>query len=83
MNSFILGVALLLVSVVAASASECPKLQAQIDKELGQRFDGQAAVARAAAAEANALHKAGSHAESVKKYDEAAKAAGMKLEHKK
>jgi hypothetical protein len=33
--------------------------------------------------EANALHKAGKHAESVAKYDEAAKTANVTLQHKK
>ena len=33
--------------------------------------------------QASALHTSGKHAESVAKYDEAAKAVGVKLEHKK
>jgi hypothetical protein len=33
--------------------------------------------------EANALHQQGKHAESVAKYDEAAKTIGVTLEHKK
>ncbi len=83
MSSLLLTLVVLVVWTVAASASECPLLQAQIDKEFGRRFDKQATNARALAAEANALHKAGKHADSVKKYDEAAKEAGLMLEHKK
>jgi hypothetical protein len=45
--------------------------------------DGAAYQAREAKKQAAALHKSGKHAESVAKYDEAAKAAGLKLEHKK
>jgi len=48
-------------------------LQAQIDAAVGTRYDSNAARAKALAAEAWALHQAGKHAESVAKYDEAAK----------
>jgi 3-methyladenine DNA glycosylase AlkD len=37
---------------------------------------------RQLAAQAWALHQAGKHEESVAKYDEAAKAAGITLQHK-
>lgn len=83
MKAVFLGLALLAMSAVAASAFECPTLQAQIDKELGKRFDKNAGAARSIARQAEALHKAGKHAESVKMYDEAAKAGGIKLTHKK
>jgi hypothetical protein len=83
MKAIVLGVSLLMVSAAAAGAGECPALQAQIDKEFGKRFDRTAATARATAAEAMTLHRAGKHADSVKKYDDAAKAGGMELMHKK
>ena len=77
--------ALVLVAWVAAPAlaSQCPMLQAQIDKAIGNRFDPGAANARSIAAQAQALHNSGKHAESEAKYDEAAKAAGITLEMKK
>jgi hypothetical protein len=76
--------ALILVASVAgpALANECPTLQAQMDAALGQRYDPNAANAKQLAAQAWALHQAGKHAESVAKYDEAAKAAGITLKHK-
>lgn len=64
---------------LSAGASQCPKLQAQIDTELGKRFDRTASDARTIAAQAAALHRAGKHAESEKMYHEAAKAGGVKL----
>lgn len=67
---------------LSASASQCPKLGAQIDKELGKRFDKTASGARTMAAQASALHRAGKHAESEKMYQEAAKAGGVKLDMK-
>jgi len=67
---------------LAAGASQCPMLGAQIDKALGQRFDKTASNARNMAAQAAGLHKAGKHAESEKMYQEAAKAGGVKLEMK-
>lgn len=82
MKAIVLGVSLLMVSAAAAGAGECPALQAQIDKEFGKRFDKSAAAAKALAAEGMALHRAGKHAESVAKYDEAAKAGGIMLKHK-
>jgi hypothetical protein len=64
---------------LSASAFQCPKLQAQIDKEFGRRFDRTASSTRNMAAQAAALHKTGKHAESVQKYQEAAKAGGLQL----
>ena len=57
-------------------------MQAQIDKALGNRFDATATNARFLAKQADDLHKSGKHAESMKKYDEAAEAAKLKLEKK-
>lgn len=78
-----LAVLALVVSAAGpAFAGQCPALQAQLDKALGQRYDAGAANAKVMAKDAMALHQAGKHAESVAKYDDAAKAAGVKLEKK-
>jgi len=66
-----------------ALAGECPMLQAQMDRQVNNRLDSAAYTARETAKQASALHQSGKHAESVAKYDEAAKAVGVKLEHKK
>jgi len=81
MKSFV--TALVLVASVAgpALANECPTLKAQIDAALGTRYDPAATNAKQLAAEAWALHQAGKHSESVAKFDEAAKAAGITLKH--
>ena len=82
MKSFV--TALVLVASVAAPAlaSQCPTLQAQIDKAIGNRYDPSAANAKQLAAQAWTLHQTGKHAESEAKYDEAAKAAGITLQKK-
>jgi hypothetical protein len=83
MKAFVIGIGLVGCAAGPALANECPLLQKQIDATIGSRFDGGAANARALAAQAWALHTAGKHAESVAKYDEAGKAAGITLTHKK
>ena len=83
MKAILFGLSFLAISAAAAGAHECPALQAQIDKEFGKRFDRTASTARSLAAQAMSLHKTGKHAESVQKYDEAAKAGGLQLMHKK
>lgn len=83
MKTALLGIAMICALPVTAAAFQCPTLQAQIDKEFGKRFDRTAANARSIAAQAVALHRDGKHAESVKMFDEAAKAGGLTLTHKK
>jgi hypothetical protein len=83
MKRILLGVILVGAVASAASAGECPMLQAQVDKEFGKRFDNTAAAVKSTAAEGMALHQAGKHAESVMKYEEAAKAGGITLQRKK
>ena len=83
MKTLLIVVAVVGFAVSPVLANECPTLQAQIDTAFGNRADGMAANAKALAAEAWALHQAGKHAESVAKYDEAAKAGGMELKHMK
>lgn len=65
-----------------ALANQCPTLIKQISDATGNRFDAGAASAKALAAEADALHKAGKHADAVKKAEDAAKAIGLKLKMK-
>jgi hypothetical protein len=54
-----------------AAAFQCPKLVGQINTETSNRMDAVAADAKKMAAEADALHKAGKHAESEKLAKEA------------
>jgi hypothetical protein len=81
--SIMIATALVGIGGTPALAGECPLLQAQMERQVNNRVDGAAYQAREAMKQAAALHKSGKHAESVAKYDEAAKAAGLKLEHKK
>lgn len=66
-----------------ALAGECPMLQAQMERQVNNRFDGAAYAARENMKQASALHTEGKHAESVAKYEEAAKAVGVTLDRKK
>jgi hypothetical protein len=76
--------ALAMVAFVAgpALAGQCPALIKQINDKTGNRMDTGKWQARTLAAEADALHKAGKHAESEAKADAAAKAAGITLQKK-
>ena len=82
MKSFVTALVLVVSAAAPALASQCPTLQAQIDKAVGTRYDPSAANAKQLAAQAWALHQSGKHAESEAKYDEAAKAAGITLQKK-
>jgi hypothetical protein len=66
-----------------ALAGECPLLQAQMERQVNNRLDGAAYTAREAMKAGAALHSQGKHAESVAKYEEAAKAVGVTLDRKK
>lgn len=83
MKKLLIGMAMVAFTAMPVLAAECPLLQAQIDKAIGNRVDATTANAKALAAEAWKLHQGGKHKESVAKYDEAAKAAGIQLTHKK
>jgi hypothetical protein len=82
MKSFITALVLVASAAAPALASQCPTLQAQIDKAIGTRYDPSAANAKQLASQAWTLHQSGKHAESEAKYDEAAKAAGITLQKK-
>lgn len=66
-----------------ALAGQCPLLIKQINDAAGSRLDAAGSTAKALAADSEALHKAGKHADSVKKAEEAAKALGITLQMKK
>ena len=66
-----------------AVAGECPMLQAQMERQVNNRFDGAAYTARESMKQASALHSEGKHAESIAKYEEASKAVGVTLDRKK
>jgi hypothetical protein len=80
---------ILLMAIVALGlaaspvlANECPLLHAQVMAAAGNRLDAAAYQAKMLAAEGDALHKTGKHAESVAEYEEAAKGIGLTLTHK-
>ena len=83
MKRFVMALILVASAAGPALAGQCPALQAQIDKAVGNRADATAANTKVLAAQAWSLHQGGKHAESEAKYDEAAKAAGITLEKKK
>ena len=82
MKATLLALGMICALPLAAIAGECPALHAQIDKALGNRFDAAAQNARQMQAQAATLHKDGKHEDSVKKYEEAAKAASVTLTRK-
>ena len=69
MRIVLIALALVASAVGPAMAGQCPELQAQLDKALGQRHDAGAANAKVMTKDAMALHQAGKHDESVAKYD--------------
>ena len=69
----------LVLSAGPALAFRCPALIKQIRDAAANRFDAGAASAKALAAQAEDLHKAGKHPEAIAKAEEAAKAMGLKL----
>jgi hypothetical protein len=73
------SVALALVLAVAGplSAFQCPTLIQKVNGEACNRFDDASNTARQLAAQAEALHKAGKHEESVAKAKEAMKLLGI------
>ena len=80
-----IAIATALVGIYAgpALAGECPMLQGQMERQVSNRLDGAAYTARENMKEASALHTQGKHAESVAKYEAAAKAVDVKLDRKK
>jgi len=74
------SVALALLFTVAgpSSAFQCPKLIKQVNDEAGNRLDDAGFSARQLAEDAEALHKAGKHAEAEAKAKEAMKQLGFR-----
>lgn len=54
-----------------------------MERQVNNRFDGAAYQARENMKQASTLHQEGKHADSVAKYEEAAKAVGATLDRKK
>jgi hypothetical protein len=73
----VIGVGALALASVA-DAFQCPKLVAQLNAAVGNRFDAAAGSARAKAAQAEQLHKEGKHAESEKAAKEGLEQLGIK-----
>jgi hypothetical protein len=84
MKKFLTMVAMVATAAFAgtAVASECPLLVKQL-REAKIADPAKAAQVAKLTDEAEKLHKEGKHADSVKKADEAARAGGITLQHKK
>ena len=84
MKKIIAGVAIAATMAFAgvAVANECPLLIKQL-REAKVADPKKAEEVKKLTDEAEKLHQAGKHADSVKKADEAAKIAGVQLTHKK
>jgi len=81
--SIAIATALVGICGAPALAGECPMLQTQMERQVNNRFDSAAYTARENMKQASALHSQGKHAESVAKYEEAAKGVGVTLDRKK
>jgi hypothetical protein len=81
--SIAIATALVGVCGAPALANECPQLQRQMERQVNNRVDNASYQAKEKMKDPNALHQQGKHAESVAKYDEAAKIIGVTLDHKK
>jgi hypothetical protein len=81
MQRFLIAIVAVAVVLVSgpAFAFQCPKLVAEINGQVGNRFDATAHTARAKAAEADKLHKEGKHAEAEKAAKEGLTALGKKM----
>jgi hypothetical protein len=69
---------LALLYVTPASAFQCPKLVKQLQDATAQRYDPTAANAKVAAAQSQALHAEGKHAEAEKVAKDALATLGVK-----
>lgn len=83
MKGLAITIGFVALGVSPAFASECPALHQQVMAEAQRRFDNGAWDAKQLAAAGEKLHADGKHAESVVKYEEAGKAAGITLTRKK
>ena len=82
MRILVLTLAVLALVVAPALASQCPSLIKQVNDAVAGKTDADSTKAKKLADEAQALHAAGKHAESVTKAEEAAAAAHITLKKK-
>lgn len=84
MKGLVIGLVGLALTVSPAMASQCPLLIKQLNETVAKMKadDPKVAQGKALIAEAQKLHDAERHAESVAKAEEAAKVVGVKLEKK-
>ena len=85
MKALVIAVAVLALLAGPAMANTCPLLIKQLNEAIGKMTpdDAKTKEGKALIAEAQKLHDAGKHADSVKKAEEAAKLLGVKLQMKK
>jgi hypothetical protein len=85
LKALVIAIAALTLLAGPAMASQCPLLIKQLNEAVGKMKADDAMVKKAKPmiAEAQKLHEAGKHADSIKKCEEAAKVLGVKLEMKK
>jgi hypothetical protein len=82
MKMLMMALAIVAFAAAPALANQCPLLIKQIQDATAGKTDEASQKAIALAKEAQALHAAGKHAESVAKADEAAKAINLTLKKK-
>jgi hypothetical protein len=82
MKMLMMALAIVAFAAAPALANQCPLLIKQIQDATAGKTDEASQKAIALAKEAQALHAAGKHAESVAKADEAAKAINLMLKKK-
>jgi hypothetical protein len=82
MKMLVMALAIVAFAVAPALANQCPLLIKQIQDATAGKTDEASKKAQALAKEAQALHAAGKHAESIAKADEAAAAIHLTLKKK-
>jgi hypothetical protein len=82
MKMLLMALSIVALAAAPALANQCPLLIKQIQDATAGKTDEASKKAVALANEAQALHAAGKHAESVAKADEAAKAINLMLKKK-
>jgi hypothetical protein len=82
MRILVLALAVLALVAGPALASQCPTLIKQVNDAVGTKTDAASMKAKSLAADAQKLHEAGKHAESVAKAEEAATAINLTLKKK-
>jgi hypothetical protein len=82
MRILVLALAVLALVAGPALAAQCPALIKQVNDATAGKTDANSTKAKALADEAQKLHAAGKHADSVAKAEEAAKAINLALKKK-